>query len=570
MNIELKCTETGEVIGNLELDPQKIFDMFGYAYNGMQLVNQGSSVAVDVPQDISLSESTIGEVVVSWTDVVQAVDGYKVYRRLTSVGGSWGTALGTIGTSVGTHTDTTISPNTEYDYKVVAYIGSSETTNETIGENLSSITTYDAIQGLLFADGDRIAYPSNKVYSGAFNIQVGIQGLSDGSGSIGLVGNSSGTNDRVLLSFSLNKVRANIAGGSLLQSPLLSPTMDLSPRKIVEIYRDGLNDVYYVDGDEPAQFCFNKSGDFTVNSLYLTGGFGTAGYMWYYNDGDQEWLFDEGSGDTLTSTDDAVDLTITPLAGGLPYIDGTMWTAVIPPPTGFVEFVSLSVSARSTANLHTNLDTNYTSYAAGTVERRIAEITSNSNPEGFTHAIIATGTNDVANPTKFLTDTEYGTELGGAIDALQGAGITVIVAFTSSIVTSILQADKDFDDTIGAMLSGDPMNPTPESQWDFNVPDGGKTAVLPLYVTAGKSVCTTKSCTYIDTFQNAIDNQTSPYDQWISSDGIHYTTLGYNEDGQFIADQLDLLGLTGSEKFVFLGDSLGNSRATNVSNYYNA
>lgn len=544
--------------------------MFGFSFN-IWSNNSGSVPTIETPQDIALSELTLGEVVVSWTDVAQSVDGYKVYRRLTSVGGSWGTALGTIAEGVGNYTDTTIASDTEYDYKVVAYIGAYETTAENLGENLSSITTYDLQTGLLFADGDRIAYPSTKTYTGVFNIQIGIQGLSDASGSTGFIGAAGGTSNRILLSPSLNKIRANIAGGSLLSSPALSPVLDLADRRIIEVYRDGSDDVYLIDGVNPTQFLFNKSGTFSVDSIFVTGGFGTAGYLYYINDGDQEWLVNEGSGASLVSVDTTVTLTITPLAGGLPYIDGTMWTAALPPPVGFITFDSLSVSARSTSNLNDNLGTAPGSYTPGTVEFNVASIT-DTNPEGYTHAIITTLTNDIGNPTKFLTPTEYETALTGAVQKLKTAGLTPIICTSGTIVTSILQAAKDFDATIGAMLSGDPLNPTPEADWDFNSTLGSTVdEVIPLYIAKASAVATAESVTFIDTFQHFIDGGTYPnYSDWISADGIHYTTTGYTEYGTKVATILDTLGWTGVEKVCVLGDSLGNGIATQIGNAYNS
>ena len=70
------------------------------------------------------------------------------------------------------------------------------------------------------------------------------------------------------------------------------PALDLSGKRILEIYRDVDDDVYLVDGVNPVQFLFNSPGDFIINSVFVTGGFGTAGYLYYLHDGDQEFLLD--------------------------------------------------------------------------------------------------------------------------------------------------------------------------------------------------------------------------------------------------------------------------------------
>ena len=529
------------------------------------------TISLNVPQDLSLSESTISEVTVSWSDVAETVDGYKVYRRVTSVGGSWGTALGAISESVETYTDSTVAGDTQYDYKVVAYIGTNETTEENFGENYLLITTLAQIQGLLFADGDRLAYPSAKTYTGLFNIQMGIQGLTDSSGSTGLIGSVGGSSNRILLSSSLNKIRANIAGGSLLSSGTLTPTLDLSGRRVIEIYRDASNDVYFVDGVNSAQLLFNKAGDFVIDSVFVTGGFGSAGYLYYLNDGDQEFLFDEGSGSTVTSTDSAVALTVT-TTGDTTYINNTMWTSIIPAPAGYVFFTSLSAGGRPTPVVNNILSVAPTDYTAGSADFQIASMYNigNHNPDGWTHVIITTGTNDIANTSNFATPDEYETALTSIVQKLKTAGIVPIIAFTGTMVTSIKQAEKDYDSTIGAMLSGDALNPTPESGWDFNVASTGVASVIPLYVIKGKAVALAETVGYVDTFQHFIDGQSAPYSTWISTDGIHYTSVGYFQYGTVVTTYLNTLSFSGSEKVAVLGDSLGNGIATDIQSQFNS
>ena len=537
------------------------------------LSSSAPSLVLSVPQDFSLVETVLGEITCSWTDVVESVDGYKIYRRETLVGGSWGTSLSTIAEAVQVYTDTTVASDTQYDYKVVAYDGLIETIGELFGENYQFITSTEIIPGLLFADGDRMDLPSTKTYVGAFNFKIGIQGLTDPTGSTGLIGTAGGVADRILMSFSLNKVRANIGTGSLASSPLLSPAMDLSGRKIIEIYREAGGDMYIVDGDNPAQFLFNQPNDFDVAALYVAGGFGTTGYLWYFNDEDNEFLFNEGSGLIVSSVDTLVDLDIV-TTGDLTYVNDTMWTAALPPPTGFITVNSLSVGGRPTDVLSEVINAEPVVYTPGEINYQIAELynVGDHNPEAYTHAIITTMTNDIANPTKFLTPDEYETALTDVVQKLKTAGITPIICTAGAMITATKQAEKDFDATIGAMLSGDPMNPTPESGWDFNSDLGATVdAVTPLYVAKALAVSIAESVTFIDTFQHFIDGGTYPaYGDWVTADGIHYSATGYSQYGIAVAAVLDTLGWTGVEKVCVLGDSLGNGITTEISVAYNS
>ena len=122
------------------------------------------------------------------------------------------------------------------------------------------------------------------------------------------------------------------------------------------------------------------------------------------------------------------------------------------------------------------------------------------------------------------------------------------------------------------MLSGDPMYPTPESGWDFNSDLGATVdAVTPLYVAKALAVSIAESVTFIDTFQHFIDGGTYPaYADWVTTDGIHYGTVGYAEYGIAVAAVLDTLGFVGTEKAAVLGDSLGNGIATAIQTAYNS
>lgn len=103
-------------------------------------------VSLAVPQDVGLSESTIGEIIISWTDADPPGDGHKVYRRIQGET-SWGTAIATVANAVGVYVDTTVVGNTTYEYKIVTYVGTNETTTVELGQNFNYITTQEQIQG---------------------------------------------------------------------------------------------------------------------------------------------------------------------------------------------------------------------------------------------------------------------------------------------------------------------------------------------------------------------------------------------------------------------------------------
>lgn len=535
---------------------------------------------IGTPQDISISELILGEVTVTWTDIIDPVDGYKVYRRLTIVGGSWGIALDSIAEGVELYIDNTVASMTAYDYKVVAYIGGNETIPSIIGENQSSIITVEIILGLLF-EHDNNDYL--KKVSGfttlviPFSVKMGIQGLNAATVDLGPFGYSSGSGHRIIYYPGTPFIRMNIAGSSLKTSPTIDH-MDLVGRKIIEYYIEASGDCYYVDfeGDTP-QFLYNidtgASPTFILNQFIRSGDKRAEGYLYCLeidNDGIVE-IFDieEGSGAIVTGSLATVYDIMTD--NDLSYINNIMWGS-LPAPAGFVPFTSLSAGGRPTDILLTIIEADPGDYTVGTVNYQIAGLYNigNHNPEGYTHAIITTITNDIANVgSAFATTDEYEIALTGVVQRLKTAGIIPIIAFSGSMVTSIKQAQKDYDPTIGAMLSGDPMNPTPESEWDFNVADVGIEAVIPLYVAKANAVAIAESVTFIDTFQHFIDGQSAPYDSWISADGIHFSDTGYTQYGIAVATVLDTLGWTGVEKVCVLGDSLGNGETTAITAAYN-
>ena len=492
-------------------------------------------------------------------------------------------ALGTIAEAVETYTDTTVASNTEYDYKIVAYIGDDETAAENFGENVGLITTTEIITGLLFEhdNNDHLRQASSGIttLTAPWSVKVGIQSLSSDSSDLGYFGYHSGVGSRVILYPGTPYIRMGITGSPLKTSPTIDH-MDLVDRKIIEYYIDADGDCYYVDfeGDTP-QYLYNidtgVSPSYLLNQIMRSADKRSEGYLYYIeidNNGTVETFdLDEGSGTTVTGSLGTVyDITTD---NDSTYINNTMWQAQLPPPSGYVPFTSLSEGGRPTSTVDTILAADPTDYTEGTIDYQIAQLYNigDHNPEGYTHVIITTMTNDIANNagSTFATPDEYETNMTAVVQKLKTAGITPIICPCVTIVTSIKQAAKDYDSTIGAMLSGDPENPTPESGWDFNVASTGVDHVTPLYIAKANDIATAESVTFIDVFQHFLDGQTAPYDQWVGGDGLHYNPTGYNEYGLAVAAVLDTLGWTGVEKVAVIGDSLGNGITTAIATAYN-
>ena len=518
--------------------------MIRFGFNIFKSSIVASAPQLTVPTNVSAVEPTPNaDIVVTWNDSATNGTQVKIYREivLSTQGNETRVLIATLNNGIQTYTDTDTEVGLEHIYDIQATDGVSDTNVFNYSINASSVTTTanTAVQGLLFADGDRLAYPSTKTYTGVFNIQMGIQGLTDSSGSTGLIGAAGGTSNRILLSPSLNKVRANIAGGSLLASPALTPTLDLSGRRIIEIYRDGSDDIYFVDGINSAQFLFNKPGSFSVDSVYVTGGFGTAGYLYYLHDGDHEFLFDEGSGSTVTSTDSTVELTIT-TTGDITYINDTMWTANLPLPVGAIEVENLGVNG------------NYSSQ----ILARMGDI----NASGHSHLVFMCGTNDIANGGSFVSVATFQQNCEDIIQSALDAGSVPIFCTIGTLDDAVKKAQKDY-----TAFYGD------ESTWNFNelVSGNAGTAIIPNYMAAMVTACSNKGIAlFNDIF---IANGTSPnYSENVTADGTHWTNTLYMLSGEKVADYLKTLG--GAVTSIgAVGDSLMfGGLAQQIDNYYNS
>ena len=522
--------------------------MITFGFNIFKNSTGASAPQLSTPTSVSAVEPSPNvDIVLTWNDLATNGTQVKIYREivLSTLGNENRVLIATLNNGVQTYTDTDTEVGLEHVYDIQSTNGVTDTTGFNYSVNASSVTTTanTAVQGLLFADGDRLAYPSTKTYTGLFNIQMGIQGLTDSSGSTGLIGSFGGSSNRILLSSSLNKIRANIAGGSLLSSGTLTPTLDLSGRRVIEIYRDASNDVYFVDGVNSAQLLFNKAGDFVVDSVFVTGGFGSAGYLYYINDGDQEFLFNEGSGSTITSTDSTVALAIT-TTGNITYIDDTMWTSNLPVPVGATEVENLGING------------NYSSQ----VLARMATI----NASNHSHLVFMVGTNDIANGGSFVSIATFQQNCEDIIQSTLDAGSVPIFATIGTLDDAVKKAQKDY-----TAFYGD------ESTWNFNELVGGSagTAIIPSYMAAMFTACSNMGVAApIDLFTDVfLANGTSPnYSENVTTDGTHWTTSRYQLSGEKISDYLKTLG--GAVTSIgAVGDSLMfGGLAQQIDNYYNS
>ncbi len=83
------------------------------------------------PSGLSASMSAgLMEVALSWTDNADNEQGFIVERSAN--GGPWGAITGTLAANTVSYTDTTVSPNTTYDYRVVAVNGGGTAVSNTV------------------------------------------------------------------------------------------------------------------------------------------------------------------------------------------------------------------------------------------------------------------------------------------------------------------------------------------------------------------------------------------------------------------------------------------------------
>jgi len=113
-----------------------------------------------IPTNLTATTSSSSQIALSWTDNASNEDGFKI-ERSASGANSW-TQIGTVGANVTTYSDTGLSANTAYDYRVRAYnsvgnsgysnIASATTPAPTAPSGLSATATSSAQINLSWTD----------------------------------------------------------------------------------------------------------------------------------------------------------------------------------------------------------------------------------------------------------------------------------------------------------------------------------------------------------------------------------------------------------------------------------
>ena len=99
----------------------------------VSVTTQDNAVTVAAPSNLASSSKTSSQVIMTWTDNSNNEDGFKIER---ANGGSY-SQIATVGAGVTTYTNTGLSANTAYTYRVRAYKGSVNSNYS----NVLSVTT---------------------------------------------------------------------------------------------------------------------------------------------------------------------------------------------------------------------------------------------------------------------------------------------------------------------------------------------------------------------------------------------------------------------------------------------
>ena len=550
--------------------------------NNRWVVGGGVPLPLEAPTDVIVTEDINGDVQVAWVDPTSPATDVQVWAEV--VLGDGGTDVRQLYATLPLGTAQPYILTGQAGKEFIVDLQSTDGVTSTTGQDFTPVTG-NAVSFTTAAPPDLapsgvylqeaftelLTYNTPITFQAGDRYRIGIQELSTAGTDVGLMGTGS-TTDRLLLQVSTNKIRGNFSTGTLRTSPAITPVLNVTSRNIIEFYvEDGtggtvFGDMYFIpsEGATP-QFLFNiesstpgVSDILDINRLFRAGGKNTTGYIYYIDDGTDIYEFNELSGATITGSNSGV-LTISSTQN----VDN-VWIPNLPTPPGFVQFDSLSVAGRTAAGVLSNLQAPTSNYTPGSTEYLVADIANG----GYSHALVPLMTNDVANPSGFATPDEYKTNMLAIITELRASGIEPILGTAGTLVTSIKQGQKDYSTTIGAMLSGDPANPTPDSGWDFNVASTGVEAVLPLYVAKLNELVISESVVLVDAFADFIANQVPPYDQLITTDGTHYSTAGYDQYGATASAVITGLGVAVT-KVAVLGDSLGNGIKNSTSAAYN-
>ena len=195
----------------------------GSTYSSYSNTANAKTVTLDAPTAVFATVASASQINLSWTDNTAYETGYFV-ERATSSGGQY-KQVGSLGANVTTYSDTRLSDNTTYYYRVKAFDGTnysaySEVINQTIRLINASAETYGSISP---SGTVAVANGSNKVFtmtpSGKYHVS---NVLVDGA-SVGAVNTYTFTNItanhtiNVSFEINLNTVTATAIGNGTIE-----------------------------------------------------------------------------------------------------------------------------------------------------------------------------------------------------------------------------------------------------------------------------------------------------------------------------------------------------------------
>jgi len=369
------------------------------------------------------------------------------------------------------------------------------------------------------ANVDYIQLDTPISYTAEFDFEITTQGAIEDSSYVPLFGDTS-IGNRVLISGITDKVVMNIGGGALISKTGLN--VDMTSITKTRLYRDSNNDVYIQINDGTPTFVVNNTNTFVLSKIAKSQSREFKGFVHGFRIGNEIFSLTEGSGNVLTS--DSGNLTATLVSNNSQtYIDDYVWTESIP-----------SGQAIQVFNEGVPNDNTYD------LSQRITDATQH-NPD---LTIIMIGANDCLNTTKFLSTTDYETNLQTVVDALILSGSDVVLAYTPPTVSEQKKLQKDY-----TPIYGD------ESLLDLNVKLSDYRAKMDLIAS------NTAGCSVVDTLapftangdpKETIDSYLrNPLNSGGAEDYVHPTN-----NGQEAIKNALLSACSGYTKIVCFGDSI--------------
>lgn len=371
---------------------------------------------------------------------------------------------------------------------------------------------------LLAANTDFLTRASDLVLSGQFSMEVTCQGLVQNGTYCPLFANAS-TGNRVLLSGISGLVGLNIGGSGLVTKPI---TVDVGLEHTYKLYRNATNEIYFqVDNEAPIYMSTNTN-NFSLRYIgKASSSFKITGVINRFKINNDEFLLQEGSGTTLTSSNGLQTWTISS-AGGTSYINENVWF-VAPDPVASVQVVNKGVGGNNAYDMDLRFNADVNPYAPDAV-------------------IITPGTNDAINSTNHLTPAQYKTYLLSMVNKAIALGATPYIWNIPPVIDSYKKADHDY-----TTIYGD------ESTFDLNLD------ILPQYRAKVSEVAAETGAIVLDilsvftangdpaiTMTSYLRNEINVGD----TDGVHFTPSGRQALANYIAPFL-----VGKTKIVWIGDS---------------